>query len=136
MDGGMRKSSPRSDMRPSSKITKSRPIAAVVNADGAHGWTIVPRSEEHTSELQSPDHHSLPTRRPSDLDLTVRTGWHALEIFLEVVVVQQVVRQPDGRGDEEELPAIRHASVLQDHKIEAHSRGGERGRGTRLDHRP
>jgi len=31
---------------------------------------------------------------------------------------------------------IRHASVLQDHKVEAHGRGGERGRGTRLDHRP
>src|SRR5207244_2127202 len=25
------------------------------------------RSEEHTSELQSPDQHSLPTRRSSDL---------------------------------------------------------------------
>src|SRR5947208_2734998 len=25
------------------------------------------RSEEHTSELQSPDHHSFPTRRSSDL---------------------------------------------------------------------
>src|SRR5207244_3578457 len=27
----------------------------------------VARSEEHTSELQSPDHHSFPTRRSSDL---------------------------------------------------------------------
>src|SRR5947208_1525035 len=26
------------------------------------------RSEEHTSELQSPDQHSFPTRRSSDLD--------------------------------------------------------------------
>src|SRR5947208_2237620 len=39
----------------------------------------ITRSEEHTSELQSPDQHSFPTRRSSDLakrpDGKVRLAW-------------------------------------------------------------
>src|SRR5947208_307273 len=44
-----------------------------VNANGLlYGAT---RSEEHTSELQSPDQHSFPTRRSSDLMLAQFADW-------------------------------------------------------------
>src|SRR5947208_2623248 len=39
-------------------------------AVGLHGECSAERSEEHTSELQSPDHLSFPTRRSSDLAIT------------------------------------------------------------------
>src|SRR5215211_3083445 len=64
---------PISSRRPTT--TSSRPLARQVRRApttilaGAHGrWACGPRSEEHTSELQShSDLHSFPTRRSSDL---------------------------------------------------------------------
>src|SRR5256712_13162812 len=42
MDGGTRNNSPRAAGRHSSRISKSRPKAGVVKADGAHGCTTDP----------------------------------------------------------------------------------------------
>src|SRR5207244_2706328 len=57
--------------------------AQVVNQRvGAHDQKRRRRSEEHTSELQSPDHlvsHSSPTRRSSDLQL--RTSSNGVSLF-------------------------------------------------------
>src|SRR5438552_1617850 len=49
------------------QIRRQSLLARIQN--GPDTW-IRSRSEEHTSELQSPDHHSFPTRRSSDLQST------------------------------------------------------------------
>src|SRR5215204_5390498 len=60
------------DSRSTSSSKGMRPIASRSFSDGSSARASRPRSEEHTSELQShSDLHSFPTRRSSDLGIDV-----------------------------------------------------------------
>src|SRR5438552_239859 len=54
-------------MRPISASRSPTRTASRSAPSSAPSTTRSTRSEEHTSELQSPDQHSFPTRRSSDL---------------------------------------------------------------------
>src|SRR5947208_893755 len=69
-----------------------------VKAVSYAGWQVK-RSEEHTSELQSPDQHSFPTRRSSDLghDLVVVPSAMAGETNRLIGLAREIQAHPDPR---------------------------------------
>src|SRR5947208_3383743 len=86
---------------------------------------IFPRSEEHTSELQSPDQHSVPTRRSSDL-AGQRGGESDVGAPDDVVLgLLEDERRPaaSDQRPEHPRPRIRRAEPLTEHaRVQAPTR--------------
>src|SRR5467141_1632896 len=94
-------------------------------------YVVAPSMVAVVSASESFDLVSVPTELHP-----VRAGGDPGEIFLEMVVVQQVVREPDGGWDQEDLAPSGLLSIVQDHEVEAHGRRGEGPGRARLDHGP
>src|SRR5690348_13269801 len=112
---------------PRQQVTPSRATTHAPTEASASPF-LIPRSEEHTSELQSPVHHSFPTRRSSDLcSQSVIDGFLPHDIAIEDKERLPVIQSDIGPIRKRRLPAVFVGSAPTGHTEQSHDTRADRG---------